>query len=574
MSLMPLVLLVVAALPQVSSGTEVTEVGDAYLRLVAAQDPRLSLGLGYAVKDLPDLSQGQEEKDAAQAKLLLARLDAVSPSDLSHDQALSLDILKRRLQAIEESPKFRFLRFPVTPYASPIGPVAAFFEALPLENAAETANYLRLLKRYPAFLGSIKGVLDQGLGHGTVLSSSELDKSIAFVTSYAEASPSPFEPKPGRLAKLSPAEADAFRKELQGVIKKDVNPAFERLAKFLSGEYKSWSPDAVGLSQYTGGGEYYAWLVRLHTTMNVTPQQVHERGLAEVARVEAEMMKVRQELGYKGPASTFRDSLRKDPRFFPKTPEEIEERLMAHVHRIEPRIDEYFLRKPKAPYGVRRLAPELEAGETFGHYAPPLPGETGYYFFNGSRLEERSLLNAAALIYHELVPGHHFQINLAAENEGLPPFRRNLTDTAYTEGWGEYSSILAGEMGMYADPYDHYGRLAMDMFLSTRLVVDTGMNALGWSREKAVEYMRDHLMETDVQIASESLRYSCDIPGQALAYKMGANRILELRETARAALGSRFDIRRFHDAVLSPGSLPMATLEGHIRWFVEQEKKQ
>ena len=317
-----------------------------------------------------------------------------------------------------------------------------------------------------------------------------------------------------------------------------MNPPLRTLADWLDGEYRGAAPDAVGLGQYPGGPEAYAWLVRWHTTLDVDPQAVHGIGQARVTAIESEMASLRERIGFAGTPAEFRQKLKTDPRLFPKTPEEIGERLMAHIRRIEPRVDAFFLRRPKAPYGVRRLAPELEPGQTFGFYNPPTAGDaSGTYYFNGSQLADRSLLNAAGLIYHELVPGHHFQISLAYENDGLPAFRRETFDTAYTEGWGEYASELAGEMGMYSDPYDQYGRLAMEMFVTTRLVVDTGMNALGWSRDRAMAFMREHLMETDTQIQTESLRYSCDIPGQALAYKMGALRIRELRERARAALG-------------------------------------
>jgi uncharacterized protein (DUF885 family) len=211
---------------------------------------------------------------------------------------------------------------------------------------------------------------------------------------------------------------------------------------------------------------------------------------------------------------------------------------------------------------------------TFGYYQIPTADHPeGDYMYNGSRLPERSLLNAAALIYHELIPGHHFQINLATENTSLPRFRRDLFDvTAYEEGWGEYASSLAGEMGMYSDPYDRCGRLAMEAFLTSRLVVDTGMNALGWSRPRAIEYMKDNTFESDLQIGTETLRYSCDMPGQALAYMLGSRKIRELREHARAELGSRFDIRRFHDAVLGSGPLPLSVLARHIENFITEER--
>ncbi len=210
---------------------------------------------------------------------------------------------------------------------------------------------------------------------------------------------------------------------------------------------------------------------------------------------------------------------------------------------------------------------------TYGYYQSPTASDRrGYYYYNGSSLADRSLLNAAALIYHELVPGHHFQRALQHENADLPSFRREAGWTAYTEGWGEYASSLAGEMGMYEDPYDRAGRLMMDVFLSSRLVVDTGMNALGWTRARAIEYMKANTLESDTQIATETLRYSCDIPGQALAYKMGSARIRELRARAERDLGAAFDVRRFHDAVLGSGPMPLAVLERHVDWFIETEK--
>jgi uncharacterized protein (DUF885 family) len=568
------VLACASLLAESTGGGVVRDAGDRYLRLVASGDPQLSLKVGLPVEHLPDVSLARQERDAAQAAEILKALDAVPESELSAEDALSRDVLERRLRQITEVPKFHSLQFPVTPYASPLGPVGALFAALPLDTPAEAAGYLALLKDYPPFLDRIEATLREGKAQGAVISAQEMPSVLAFVNAYiGEGGASAFAVSEARVAKLPPEDAARFRGEVAKLVDSSVNPALKRLAAFLA-EYGKGAPAGVGLSQYPGGRAYYEWLVRYHTTLDVTPEAVHQIGVDEVARIEGEMAKVREQIGFHGTAAEFRQSLRADPRLFPKTPGEIETRLMSYVKRLEPRVDEYFLRKPKAPYGVKRLDPQLEGSETFGHYQIPIGSDpTGYYYFNGSQLEDRSLLNAGALIAHELIPGHHFQICLASENASLPRFRRELADTAYTEGWGDYSSRLAGEMGLYSDPYDRYGRLSMDMFISTRLVVDTGMNALGWSREKAVAFMRAHLMETDTQIGTESLRYSCDIPGQALAYKMGARTILELREEARKSLGPRFDIRRFHDAVLSEGSLPMPTLERHIHDFVLHEAK-
>jgi uncharacterized protein (DUF885 family) len=338
--------------------------------------------------------------------------------------------------------------------------------------------------------------------------------------------------------------------------------------------YRAAAPAAVGLGQYPGGPEAYRFLVRLHTSLDgLTPEEAHRRGLAEVARIATEMAEVRATLGSELPAGEFHRSLRSDPRFLAASAEEVGERLMRPVRAIEPLVERWFVETPEAPYGVARLDPALEAGMTFGYYQWPLPGEPrGTYYFNGSSLGERPLIGAASLIYHELVPGHHFQIALQTENPALPAFRRNAFPIAFVEGWAEYASALAGEMGLYQDPHDRYGRLAMDMFLSCRLVVDTGMNALGWSREQALEFLRDRVLESDTQLATETLRYAVDIPAQALAYKTGALAIRDLRRRAEEALGPRFDVRRFHQAVLGHGAMPLEVLAEHVDWWIEQEK--
>jgi uncharacterized protein (DUF885 family) len=562
--------------PRTPSSRTVAEVGEAYLDFLKQDSLYLRMKFGLPIERLPDVSLAKEETDARLAARWLTRLGEVRPGDLTEDETLSLDILRHQLGAVRDTPHFHGLGFLVTPYASPFALVNRAFSTFAIPDEAAATRYLALLRQLPVFVGAVRAELEAQATHGIRIPKDELALAVPFVSSLAgDTRSSPYAVGADRVSALPPAAAAAFGEQVAAVIEKEVNPRVRSLADWLGADYRAQAPDAVGLGQYPGGPEYYAWLVRLHTTMEVTPAQVHQIGLERVAAIDAEMKKVRDRLGFQGTKAEFKAQLKKDPRLFPRTPEEIGERLMAHVRRIEPKVDAFFLRRPRAPYGVRRLEPQLEPGQTFGYYNPPTRTEpVGYYYFNGSNLADRSLLNAGALIYHELVPGHHFQINLAYENLSIPPFRRETTDTAYTEGWGEYASALAGEMGMYEDPYDLYGRLSMEMFIALRLVVDTGMNALGWPRARALELMRENLMETDTQIATESLRYSCDIPGQALAYKMGAIEILRLREKARAELGPRFDIRRFHEAVLGSGSLPMTTLARHVDWFIAQEKKR
>ncbi len=558
------------------SSRTVAEVGEEYLDFLKQDSLYLRMKFGLPIERLPDVSLTKEEADARLAARWLTRLGEVRAADLTEDETLSLDILRRQLGAQRDAPRYHGLGFLVTPYASPFGVVNRAFSTFAIPDEAAAARYRALVRTLPAFVAAVRAELEAQAGRGIRIPRDELALAVPFVASLAADGPkSPYAVGADRLTALPPAAAEAFRADLTSVIDKDVSPPVRALADWLGGDYRAQAPDAVGLGQYPGGPEYYAWLVRLHTTMDVTPAKVHQIGLERVAAIDAEMKKVRDRIGFTGTRAEFKAQLKKDPRLFPRTPEEIGERLMSYVRRIEPRVDAFFLRRPKASYGVRRLEPQLEPGQTFGYYDPPTKAEpVGIYYFNGSNLADRSLLNAGALIYHELVPGHHFQINLAYENTLIPPFRRETADTAYSEGWGEYASALAGEMGMYEDPYDLYGRLSMEMFITMRLVVDTGMNALGWPRAKAVDLMRENLMETDTQIATESLRYSCDIPGQALAYKMGALEILRLREKARSELGPRFDLRRFHEAMLGRGSLPMTTLARHVDWFIAQEKQR
>ena len=417
---------------------------------------------------------------------------------------------------------------------------------------------------------------------GILLPKAEIDPVLGLIRSFVrKPEESPLAVSSERLQKFYPEGAATFQVEVRKLIETAVNPALEALAALPDSKaYRDAAPEQVGLGHYPGGQETYAYLVALHTTLDaknprITPAAIHHRGLDEVARLNGRLDEVRKQVGFQGDLAAFRKFLKSDPRFFVKTPAEVSERLLAPVRRIEPHIKDYFLRIPKAPYGVARLEPELEGGMTYGYYRQPIPGRPeGDYLFNGSKLEERSMLSAAALIYHELVPGHHFQISLQQENASLPEFRRNSYPTAFVEGWAVYASELAEEMGGYADSYELCGMLAQNLFLASRLVVDTGMNALGWTRQQAIDYMRENTFESDTQIGTETLRYAVDIPAQSLAYKMGASTIWELRRHAEKELGAKFDLRRFHDAVIGSGAMPMTVLVKQVDGWIDQERRR
>ncbi|MBK8246616.1 MAG: DUF885 domain-containing protein [Gemmatimonadetes bacterium] len=536
-------------------------------RLLAEQEQRMkSEGqglLGGGEARMPDLSTARVVRNAERARTIVNTLDALVPKELTADEWLTSRILRfEHVAAIEEG-RYHHISFAfITPYQSPLSALSGTFAQLPLTSQRDADRYLAMIDSVAILADTIRGKLEERRARKVLLPKDEIRLVVPFVRGFAPvASQSPFLPSPERLARLPESVRASFATALGARLDSKVRPAFERLAAYLEGPYLAEAPTAVGLGQYPDGPSYYRALVRRSTTMDVTPEQVHAIGLAEVARIDSAMAAIRAELGFTGTREAFHAQLGKDPRFFAKVPEEFGAKLMYHDARIRPRIAELFARVPRAQGDVARLDPRLEASMTFGYYQVPTPADSmGHYMYNGSNLPERSMLGAASLVFHELIPGHHFQIATQRESTTLPYFRQRTTHTAFTEGWGEYAASLAGELGMYSDPYDRYGRLAMDMFLSCRLVVDTGMNALGWSRERAIAYLKEYTFQSAREIDTETLRYSVDLPGQALAYKMGSRELLRLREDARKRLGTRFDIKRWHAFVLDGGSMPMTLL--------------
>ncbi len=531
---------------------------------------------GLPIEKLPELTASKEQADAAFAAGLLAKLDGVDAAKLTEDDRLSLEVLRFDLAEAVEAPRHRLLFFPVLPYSSPISEWAQVVGAWSFPDAKAADAYAGLMAQVPDRLAEISSRLREQAAAGIRVPRPELEQVVPMLRAYAAAPPaSLWVPSPERLAALPEGERAAAADRIAALVRGRVAPAFAELAAWLDGDYRKAAPETVGLAQYPGGLEAYRWLIQRHTSLDLTPEQIHAIGVAAIADVRQRMDAVRREVGFTGTLDEFRDSLRKDPRCYARTPEEVQARLLAAVKLVEPALDRFFAVKPNAPYTVRRLAPQLEGGQTFGYYDPPSTAEpTGIYYFNGSKLDQRSLLFAVGLMAHELVPGHHFQIALARENEALTPFRREFFDTASTEGWAEYAADLAGEAGAYADPYDRMGRLTMISMLGSRLVVDTGMNALGWSRERAMEFLRANTNLSDTEVRSETLRYAVDIPAQALAYRLGRDTYQALRERAAAELGAKFDIRRFHQAVLAYGSLPMSVLTRHIeRWIAEEKAR-
>jgi uncharacterized protein (DUF885 family) len=564
-----------AAVEKPAAGSAaVRKAADDYWKFLEAESLTIRIREGLPVDRMPDVSFAHSEANAAFGKALLAALAPVSEDRLDHEDALTLAVLRKEARQLTEAPGQYWLNFPLTPYVFSFLGVAQVFASHPFKDKADADHYLSLLAEYGDLIGALQARTDEQARRRIFMAREEIPLAAgAFAAAAKEKEESLFWVKAERLSALSAEERDEFQPRLAEAIASRVVPKVKALVADLQGDYAAHASDTVGLSQYPGGKDYYRALVRRSTTLDVTPEEIHRTGLEGIARLNSELDEVRRRVGFSGTLAEFRQSLKSDPRFFAKTPDAIGERLMAMQEKILPQIPKFFGKTPKAPFGVQRLEPQLEGAVTFGYYQQPTARDPkGYYKYNGSKLNERSLLFAGALISHELVPGHHFQINLQREKESLPKFRRESYYTAYGEGWGEYASDLAGQMGMYDDPYDRAGRIAMDLFLTSRLVVDTGMSSGGWPRAKAIAYMKENTLQSDAEIETETLRYCCDLPSQALAYKMGMRKLVALREKAAKALGPAFDIRKFHDAVLGVGSLPLDVLERHVDWYIAREK--
>jgi uncharacterized protein (DUF885 family) len=536
------------------------------------QDIGTRAELGLPIEHLPDVSLARAEKEAAFARTMLAELARIDAGALTEDERITLGILRHRSRLTADGLTHFYLQSIVTPYASPIYRVVnSVLTRTTFESREDLDRYLRLLGQYGDFIGAIERIVREQQRRGILLPKAEIAIVRATLQNARRDGPaSPFFVADERLPRFRSNRNSEFHDALSQIIATQINPALTRLIEVFDAQYEASAPDAVGLAQYPGGADAYRYLIRYHTTLELDPREIHNLGLREVERINMEMARVRETLGFQGTKADFHRFLKTDPRFFAKTPEEIGERLTAYVRKIEPHIPRLFAATPLAPYDVQRLDPALEGAMTFGYYDPPSVSDpSGHYFYNASKLNERSLLSAASLMLHELVPGHHFQIARQIENERIPLFRRKSYDTVFVEGWGEYAAHLGWELGVFDDPYDKYGRLMLDMMIAVRLVVDTGMNALGWSRAQAMDFMREHTLLSDTELATETLRYSVDIPGQALAYKIGSLRMIELRRRAEQQLGATFDVRQFHEWMIGSGSMPISVLEEHVERVIK-----
>ena len=540
------------------------------------QTPSVQRHLGMPIDRLPDISEQAVMARSQRAKEALALIADVDESRLPHELALTVAVARATAERMAKEGDWYWLVFDPMGigFFALFGPTAyaggflltaagAMLAQHRFEQDGDLDRYLGLISDYGRLLDQLTQRTAGQSERGIHIPRPQLEQSIEFVSRLRTSAPKALVPDRTR---LPAATADRHTATITTRVTEVVEPAFERLLGLLTGsQYQAAAPEKAGIGQYPGGEDVYRELVRQHLTLDLTPAQVHEEGVQRVAAVRAAMAKLLGEIGFVGSPEDYLAHVNQDPEWRAEGAEGVANVFRRYIDRIAPYIDEYFRFKPLASHDVAALPASLAGSMTFGYYDPSSKEKpVGRYMFNAENLGRNALSNIAALNYHELVPGHHLHFASQRENEALHPVRAYAFFNAFNEGWAEYAATLAGEMGMYHAPEERFGRLIMDAFLTCRLVVDTGMNALGWSLEQARDYMRANAFMPESEVKSESIRYSCDMPGQSLAYKLGEHFLMEQREAMRSKLGNRFDIRDFHDAVLKPGALPLALVSRNV----------
>ena len=526
---------------------------------------------------LPDISPAAEAaRNAADAKVLddLARIPR---EQLPPAEQLNYDLFRHEYEMRKAALPFHTEYYSIEASGGPQS-LDELAELVPFESVADYETWIRRMRAIPAFLDQYGDLLRRGAKEKRTQPRAVMERVLEPLAKQVTDRPedSPFFGRFRNYADAIPA-ADRARltAEAKQVIAESVIPAYRRFQAVFRDEYLPATRQTVGLWDTPDGLAHYQYLATYHTTTTLTPAEIHAIGLKEVARNRAEMQKVMDEVGFKGSLTDFFQHLRTDPRFYYETGDELFRAYAYIVKMIDPELPKLFGKLYRTPFGLRPIPDNSAPNTTTAYYqGPSLDGSRpGYYYVNLYRPEVRPKYEMEVLSVHEAAPGHHLQIALAQEQTGLPMFRRAGGFTAYTEGWGLYSERLGYDLGLYKDPYSRFGQLTYDQWRAVRLVVDTGLHAMEWTRQQAIDYFMANAAKTEADIVNEIDRYISD-PGQALAYKIGQLKFLELRARAEQALGDRHDIRAFHDTVLATGAVPLDILERTVdEWIAAQKAK-
>ena len=529
-----------------------------------------------------DLSRNTEWSDTSVENIysdhqhqldVLNRLDSLDISNFSEDNKVNYKLFNQEYKNSTESHAYKTFLMPFS-HRGGIQLQHETISIVPLRNKQHYLDWIERISKIDVLVDAAIEKAKLGISEEIVPPRFLMQKVFKQIKlqAFVEPKDSPFYRAFLEIdSSIERADIDEIQQEALNVIKLKVIPAYVKLHRFFKDEYLPACRTSIGIKEINNGKEYYEFLARKFTTTNLSPKEIHEIGLSEVARIRDEMDIIINDVKWEGTFKSFLDDLRTNPKFYYETSEELFESYLATSKRIDPELVKLFKVLPSMPYGLKPIPMESAPDTTTAYYQRPAAdgSRAGYYYVNLYRPEVRPKYEIEVLSVHEAMPGHHLQIALAMELD-LPNFRKYGGITAFVEGWGLYSERLGYDLGLYKDPYSKFGQLTYDMWRAIRLVVDTGMHYFDWTRQDAINYFLENSAKTKQDVMNEVDRY-INWPGQALAYKIGQLKILELRAKAESEFGEDFDIKDFHHEVLKRGALPLDILEEYINQWIEKE---
>jgi uncharacterized protein (DUF885 family) len=505
---------------------------------------------------------------------VLTRLGSINREDLSPPDRLNYDLFQKDYENEVQQHRYRWHLMPLNQLGG-VQTADQLGDALRFETLKDYDDWLARLRALPVLIEQTTALMGAGIDQRILLPQVVLQRIPSQIDHQIVEDPTAssfYKPFSHFASSIAAADRARLAAAAEQVITADVVPGFRRFKEFVVNQYLPASYEQVGIWQLPDGDEMYRFAVRLHTTTDMTPEEIHEIGLSEVRRIRGEMQSIVDTLRYKGSLDEFGAYLRSDPQFYYKTPEELLLAYRALTRRVDPLLVKIFHTLPRMPYGVEPIPENVAPDSTTAYYRSPAAdgSRAGTYFVNLYKPETRPKYEMMALSLHEAVPGHHLQIALAQEKEDLPNFRRHGGYTAFIEGWGLYAESLGEEMGLYDDPYSKFGQLTYEIWRAARLVVDTGLHYMRWDRQKAIDFLKQNTARQELDVVNEVDRYIA-MPGQALAYKIGQLKISTIRAKAQKILASKFDIRGFHDELLRDGALPLDSLEVKMEEWIGKQ---
>ena len=529
----------------------------------------------YAEYPLGRYQSELEKKDADFAQLRLKVLEQIDFKALTETEQISYELLRFQLQNRVDEYKYEM-------YLNPIQADQGFhlnlnYRIKPILNYKDAKQYLNMLNAIPEFVAEHLVLIREGIKKGKsqpqiIFKGYESTYDVHIVNDVTQSAF--YEPFKSLPSSLSTTQSDSILTVAQIAIQNNVVPSFKTIKKFFETEYIPTTRKALGVSETPNGREFYQNRINYYTTTTeYTAEDIHNIGLAEVVRIKSEMEKIIGKVGFEGSFAEFLTFLRTDEQFYAKTGEELLMIARDIAKRIDAELPKFFNTLPRRPYGVIKVPDAIAPKYTAGRYSGPSSDtQPGFYLVNTYKLESRTLYTLPALTAHEAVPGHHLQGSLNKElGDSIPQFRKNTYLSAYGEGWALYTEYLGNELGIYTTPYEEFGKYTYEMWRACRLVVDTGIHAKGWTRDEVVSYMLENTALSEHEVNTETDRYIA-WPGQAISYKMGEIKIRELRKRAEAELGSKFNIRDFHEIILEQGTVTLPILEKRVNAYIQKTK--